>query len=1038
MLDEIYEITQKYQDHHVVWTGDMNGSLIRNSNKQDQMFNKSAKAMQLSPPLELSTMTYHHFNGTSQSQIDYILCSPGMRQICSQYGVLSREATNVSTHDPVMAEFHIPLQIMDKQQTQKKATQGKPNWKKADLLKYFDITHQAFEDLKDNAQNYNTEDLVTRIESILCEAASSAIPRPKARTRPRNKPWSPKLTKLIKEEKECFWQWKQEGRPTSPKKPTFIKWKKQKRIFRQEQRKLAAAHRVRNQKEIMEAEQGDPSLFHKLVKKQRGTTGELPDEMVVNNIVRSGDQLPEAMAEYFKALATPKDLPHYDQQTKERSDTKNNILQQIYKSHPIKIMPTITPQVIMDIITEIRKNKSPDPRGIMIEHIINASPRVADVLATLYNKILQEQAIPTTLKTGCITPVFKKKGSPRDPDNYRRITITVMIKKILEKILLHPVRSILNPKINNLQRGFTAGSSATNTALLLSEALAEKKDLKQPAYVLFLDASKAFDVVYHNGMLNSLHDLHITGDLWMILNNAYEGITSTLKWKGTITQPFEEGLGMRQGDYVSPDLFRARGNHLLDMLENAGTGMHIGRNYVGAPTCADDIALIADTDLDLQTMAHTAWRESTEQRYQYSTKKSKMVIFNQKQRNKIPSKVEMNNTEIETSTQEPHVGIQRTEDGKANATIEERIKSARRANYALMGVGMTTVNTLHPRTSLKLIRSYIIPTLTHSLETIDVTDSNIQKLGVFIRGTYRRIQNLPQETACCAIHILLGTLPIEGILDAQVLGLFVRVLNLENAREKDIVIRQLAVKGKDSASWTQKVRRTLWKYDLPSAYELVTDTPKKGEWKRKVRQAIQQYWAKHLKQQATAKKTLKFLNTDAYTPGKLHPIWETVDTEQYDIKRAQIKSRLVTGRYLLREDEARYRKTDPSCQLCKSGAVENLQHFLLECPTLETARKGYMNKLTETIANLTQLETTVLKSKPEMMMQFILDCSRHFHNKPNNDDAIRTIESISRKLCFALHIKRSTRLNTDRMMQKQQPTPDGGCTEEKCGYTSVK
>ena len=71
----------------------------------------------------------------------------------------------------------------------------------------------------------------------------------------------------------------------------------------------------------MEAEQGDPSSFYKLVKKQRGTTGELPDEMVINNIVRSGDQLPEAMAEYFKALATPKDLPHYDHQTKERYST---------------------------------------------------------------------------------------------------------------------------------------------------------------------------------------------------------------------------------------------------------------------------------------------------------------------------------------------------------------------------------------------------------------------------------------------------------------------------------------------------------------------------------------------------------------------------------------------------------------------------------------------------------------------------------------------------------------------------------------------
>ena len=194
---------------------------------------------------------WYQIYGTSQSQIDYILSSPGMRQICSQYVVLSREATNVSTHDPVMAKFHIPIQTTNKQQTQKVATQGKPNWIKADLLKYFDITHQAFKDLKGNAHNYNTENLVTRIESILCEAARSAIPRPKARTRPRSKPWSPKLTKLIREEKACFWQWKQEGRPTSPGNPTFNKWKKQKKISRQEQRKLAATQRVRNQKEIL-------------------------------------------------------------------------------------------------------------------------------------------------------------------------------------------------------------------------------------------------------------------------------------------------------------------------------------------------------------------------------------------------------------------------------------------------------------------------------------------------------------------------------------------------------------------------------------------------------------------------------------------------------------------------------------------------------------------------------------------------------------------------------------------------------------------
>ena len=58
---------------------------------------------------------------------------------------------------------------------------------------------------------------------------------------------------------------------------------------------------------------------------------------------------------------------------------------------------------------------------------------------------------------------------------------------------------------NSLQRGFTKGTSPLYTALLLTEAIAESKDLKQPLFSAFLDASKAFDVVWHNSMLRKLY-----------------------------------------------------------------------------------------------------------------------------------------------------------------------------------------------------------------------------------------------------------------------------------------------------------------------------------------------------------------------------------------------------------------------------------------------------------------------------------------------------------------------------------------------------
>ena len=195
-------------------------------------------------------------------------------------------------------------------------------------------------------------------------------------------------------------------------------------------------------------------------------------------------------------------------------------LQQTYRSSPVRILPPVTPQISLNAMSSLNRGKAPDPEGFMIEHFTKASPIVANILAKLFNTINLKQLVPQALKHGVITLVFKKKNSPKNPDNYRRITITIVVNKIREKILLFPLKDILEPSLNTLQRGFTPGTSSTNAALLLSEAIAEAGDYKQPLYTLYLDASKAFDVVYHNGMLNQFHAICMLGDLWMLLNGC--------------------------------------------------------------------------------------------------------------------------------------------------------------------------------------------------------------------------------------------------------------------------------------------------------------------------------------------------------------------------------------------------------------------------------------------------------------------------------------------------------------------------------------
>ena len=74
-------------------------------------------------------------------------------------------------------------------------------------------------------------------------------------------------------------------------------------------------------------------------------------------------------------------------------------------------------------------------------------------------------------------------------------------------------------------------------------------------------------------------------------------MSSQVKHNSLISNAFEELQGVRQGGIPSTEIFKARGHQSLVDLERSGQGFRIGQSDVSAPTCADDITLIADTTI---------------------------------------------------------------------------------------------------------------------------------------------------------------------------------------------------------------------------------------------------------------------------------------------------------------------------------------------------------------------------------------------------------------------------------------------------------
>ena len=106
---------------------------------------------------------------------------------------------------------------------------------------------------------------------------------------------------------------------------------------------------------------------------------------------------------------------------------------------------------------------------------------------------------------------------------------------------------------------------------------------------------------------------------------------------------------------------------------------------VGAPTTADDIAMLSKTRFGAQTQLLIAEDDANKKRYLFSTTKSRIMAVNSAASDKESLHLTLNGKEIKMSEKEKHVGLQRTERWGNRETFEERIKNGRRTAYALFG-----------------------------------------------------------------------------------------------------------------------------------------------------------------------------------------------------------------------------------------------------------------------------------------------------------------------------------------------------------------
>ena len=207
---------------------------------------------------------------------------------------------------------------------------------------------------------------------------------------------------------------------------------------------------------------------------------------------------------------------------------------------------------IISLIRKINLNKATGSDGISGQMLFLCDESVILPLQIIFSNILSTSIYPDIWKHANVTPIFKK-GDKQLIKNYRPISLLPICGKVLEKIIFNNHYTYLhtNKLITKNQSCFRPGDSTTNQLLYLVDEIHQAFDSTKSLEVrtVFLDISKAFDKVWHDGLMFKLEQNGISGNLLKLFENYLSNRKQRVVQNGSYSDYSSIESGVPQGSW---------------------------------------------------------------------------------------------------------------------------------------------------------------------------------------------------------------------------------------------------------------------------------------------------------------------------------------------------------------------------------------------------------------------------------------------------------------------------------------------------------
>lgn len=409
----------------------------------------------------------------------------------------------------------------------------------------------------------------------------------------------------------------------------------------------------------------------------------------------------------------------------------------------------VHPSEIQRFIRGLKTRKAPGIDGmtnILIKHL----PHKAVILLTkIFNACLSFAYFPCIWKASKIIAIKKPGKDDSIPTSYRPISLLPVLGKLFEKVInARLVKGTSNILINE-QFGFRNSHSTVQQLARVAEESANMLNLGQSTGMFLLDMEKAFDTVWHKGLIHKLLVSNLPPKLIKIIDSYLSNRNFKVYIGDLASTSRNVPAGVPQGSILGPHLFLV---YLNDIPKQNRTSLACFADDTACYTSSKDTELIIDR---LQLAVNTLQAYFRKWKLKLNASKTEAIIFTRKRR--IPTRtLTVDGHSVRWNASVKYLGIKLDRKLNWNDHIDHIRAKGMKAFNALTPL-LSRRSVLSSHTKMKIYATLVRPCITYGCPVWGNTSlSNHKKIQVIQNRALKCSYNTPFKTNLNKLHTFLN------------------------------------------------------------------------------------------------------------------------------------------------------------------------------------------------------------------------------------------------------------------------------------------